>query len=751
MRRIPSRSWTLGLIGAIGVLAVAVRFYRLTNRSLWLDEIFTAKAAHLGGPGQVIAFAQADIDQMPLFYMFTWLLHAWGDGAFILRLQSVLAGTLAVVAVLLLGRSLLGVRAAVVAALLMTLMPYAVWYSQEARNYALFMLLSTLQMYFAYSAIKRGRWFDWSGLAITSILNLYNHYLALETTAAVAVYIGAFLLFDLLRKPSNMVRMVTGVGLAALAVAAALVRWRPILKTVYAGVSNAIVGARNHRLIAVAVAVVVLAVFAVVAFALRHKAPAIRSRLTRPPMRRLAFAAVTGLAVGIAYAPWVPSLRVFLSSPSKGFGRLDLNRGADFGALASIPVRLGLSGFILALFCLGLVALGVWTFRGRSAEAALLIFWLTVPLILLWLSVRWAIVDVDLRYFAFLFPAAMLVTAAGGEAICIGVVRLFERLRSSTNIRFINAAAGAVVITLLLAQALPALAASYQAPKNDWRSTAEHIAQSSSHGSVVMAIGNYSDWVVLCLQYYFRQMHSSITVVDGVKITSDIADLLAGSAGPTWGVIDYPSAAQQTWFDQSSAVRTDFVDVTGTIHVVRSADPLLSAADQARQLLHWELPMEPQLSPSAGLLDLQSGGAVLGPNLVQAPPSGGWYLPAGASAGSGSILLTPTSSAPEANAYFTLAPPPAGNDFMIAFDHRSPSLNGSQTVSALAFDKGDHVLAIFPDSGGYACGRSDSWMRSYFAFTIPQGTTSLVVVLRADGSGTAEFRSVQLSRLSDNP
>jgi hypothetical protein len=45
------------------------------------------------------------------------------------------------------------------------------------------------------------------------------------------------------------------------------------------------------------------------------------------------------------------------------------------------------------------------------------------------------------------------------------------------------------------------------------------------------------------------------------------------------------------------------VDATGTIHVVRGSASGLSALDQARAILRWELPLEPQLGPYVKLLD----------------------------------------------------------------------------------------------------------------------------------------------------
>ena len=103
-----------------------MRLYQLDARSLWLDEILTSQTAHLAGPAQVISWARAAINQMPLFYMFIWFVGRWGDGGILLRLPAVIAGTLLVPTVFFLGRSLFGLRAALIAAVLAAILPFAV-------------------------------------------------------------------------------------------------------------------------------------------------------------------------------------------------------------------------------------------------------------------------------------------------------------------------------------------------------------------------------------------------------------------------------------------------------------------------------------------------------------------------------------------------------------------------------------------------------------------------------------------------
>lgn len=729
-RRIPwDRVWLPAVIIGVAVIAAGIRFYKLDDRSLWLDEIFTSEAAFLSTPGQVIAFTQADIDQVPLFYMFTWLLGRWGDSAFLLRLPSAAAGTLMVLAVYLLGRRLFGVRFGLVAAAVATVMPYAVWYSQEARNYALFMLLTTMQMYFAFGAVKRGRVLDWFGLACFTVLNLYTHYLALSVTAAVAMFVGLFALGSVLGRAPNQVKAIAMAAVVLIATGASLIPWRRWSRSTYVEVTSL---ASQHPRLSLAAGVVALVVGAAGLLILEKSS---LKRRNANAVRQLELAVGAVVLVVAAYVPWLPSLRVFLAAPNEGLGRLNVGESLSWERLLGIPGGLGWSGLLLAVLGIGLVSLAIWVFRGRSVESFLLLCWLVVPLALLGLSARWAIVDLNNRYFAFLFPAATLVTAAGVDGVFQGLRYVIQRFgRAWRNGRMAPPAVVVGIVALMLVQILPALATSYDSPKDDWRATAAHIINSDPPTSVVLSVGNYYDWGVLSLGYYLRQSNSSIRVMDGQQITSDVVDMLRNSSGTTWGLLDHPSAAQLQLIRESTDVKLDFVDATRTIYLVRSSADGLSAFEQARLLLHWEIPQEPTLSAPAAMLDVSAGQGRLGPNLV----------PEVASA----LVLTGTQAALHADARIELLDLKPGDDFLVAFDHRVGDLNGRQVVIAAALDGAGNQLAAFPTGGGYTCGNSASWVHSYFAFRVPDKTGRLELVFRAIGRGTAEFRSIELRRIT---
>lgn len=137
------------------LLATGLRLYRLDTQSLWNDEGNAARAAerpvHL-----IVAAARADIHP-PAYYL---LLHVWrglaGDSEYALRALSAFCGVLTVALTYTLGRRLSGEGTGTGASLLAALSPLSVYYSQEARMYALLGLLSVTSTYLLYQMARAG-------------------------------------------------------------------------------------------------------------------------------------------------------------------------------------------------------------------------------------------------------------------------------------------------------------------------------------------------------------------------------------------------------------------------------------------------------------------------------------------------------------------------------------------------------------------------------------------------------------------
>ncbi len=158
----PSRSFP-GLLFALVVLAAAVRWTVIGRDTLWLDEGYSWWDAQqrFGALWDLVPTCDP---HPPLYFA---LLHVWtavvGDGTVAMRLLSTLFGIVTVVLVYASGRELDRARGGdrerfgigAVAALLFLLTPFQVYFSIEARPYALLCFGAAL-LTFACLAVVRG-------------------------------------------------------------------------------------------------------------------------------------------------------------------------------------------------------------------------------------------------------------------------------------------------------------------------------------------------------------------------------------------------------------------------------------------------------------------------------------------------------------------------------------------------------------------------------------------------------------------
>ncbi|HEU0317212.1 MAG TPA: glycosyltransferase family 39 protein, partial [Solirubrobacteraceae bacterium] len=122
--------------------AAALRFATLGQQSFWFDEASTGRLMRMGLGSMIRALPDGE-STPPLYYVLAWVwTRAFGTGEVGLRSLSALAGTLTVLAVYAAAARLFDRRAGLAAAALATFSPLLIWYSQEARAYALLVLLS---------------------------------------------------------------------------------------------------------------------------------------------------------------------------------------------------------------------------------------------------------------------------------------------------------------------------------------------------------------------------------------------------------------------------------------------------------------------------------------------------------------------------------------------------------------------------------------------------------------------------------
>lgn len=177
-RHAPGDRAQAALLAAIVLLGAALRFATLNTQSIDLDESVTFALLHQGLSGMLRAIPKTE-STPPLYYVTAW---AWtkvfGSSQVGLRSLSALAGTATIPLAHATARRLASQRAGLVAAALTAVSPWLIWYSQEARAYALFALLALASFAAFLAALERPCGRTLAGWAALSALALASHYFA---------------------------------------------------------------------------------------------------------------------------------------------------------------------------------------------------------------------------------------------------------------------------------------------------------------------------------------------------------------------------------------------------------------------------------------------------------------------------------------------------------------------------------------------------------------------------------------------
>jgi len=185
-----SRSRAFWIVAGLTALAAVLRFATLGAQSYHHDEIVTASRILRDGFWHAMDAVGFSESAPPLYYALAWLwTQLTGTGEVGLRSVSALAGVATVPVAYLLGVELNSRRTGLVAAALVAVNPMLLWYSQEARAYALFVLLAAASLLFFVRTLDRGRRRDSLAWGIASGLALATHYFAAFPIAAEAVWL----------------------------------------------------------------------------------------------------------------------------------------------------------------------------------------------------------------------------------------------------------------------------------------------------------------------------------------------------------------------------------------------------------------------------------------------------------------------------------------------------------------------------------------------------------------------------------
>lgn len=169
------------MLAVIILLAVALRTYQLTARSLWFDEAFTWRLIQFPYL-ELIRRTGQDVHP-PFYYLLlkTWA-YVFGSSLVSLRAFSITAAVLLIVVVYYFTRNITRRHAiALIAAFFLAVAPWHVALSTEARMYALAAVLAAVLVWMAYRR-------QWLFFTFTAVALSYTHYYGLLLIVAIAVW-----------------------------------------------------------------------------------------------------------------------------------------------------------------------------------------------------------------------------------------------------------------------------------------------------------------------------------------------------------------------------------------------------------------------------------------------------------------------------------------------------------------------------------------------------------------------------------
>ena len=181
-----NRLWWVPILA----LAMALRFYHLTSAAIWGDEGSSLLLSEYA-LGDLWFHAAHDVHPPLYFFLLRGWIELFGDSIWSIRAMSAIPGVIVVGLGIWLTRQLSTRRAALLAGILLALLPTAVRYSQEVRMYSLlgvWLLGATLALVYWVRHPERSRYLAAYGVLMSA--GFYTHYFTALCVLVHWAYLG---------------------------------------------------------------------------------------------------------------------------------------------------------------------------------------------------------------------------------------------------------------------------------------------------------------------------------------------------------------------------------------------------------------------------------------------------------------------------------------------------------------------------------------------------------------------------------
>ena len=180
--------WFVLIFGAL------IRFSGLGHKQLWLDELIQAVRSSPSSLMGVLKSVADDRAQAPLDYIIQhYLANLLGQSEFALRFHAALFGTLTILVLYYLVRSVFDERVALITSILYAVYPLHHNYSQESRPYALFTLLTVCSYLLFWHLLSAGKAKTWFSYIVVTALLFYANYFGMFVVFSQFVFTGTLL------------------------------------------------------------------------------------------------------------------------------------------------------------------------------------------------------------------------------------------------------------------------------------------------------------------------------------------------------------------------------------------------------------------------------------------------------------------------------------------------------------------------------------------------------------------------------
>ena len=177
------------LLVLVTAAGLCLRLHDLGNASISMDEAVDLFLAGLSISDIWAYIAHGFIFHPPLFYWVQHIVLFFGTGEFIVRLPSALYGALTIPVVYLLGKEFHSRDVGILAAGLLAVSPFHIFYSQDARPYTMMLLFCAIALVYFMEAMKTDSGNAWVMFGIFSGLSVWIVFYAAVLTFSLMLFV----------------------------------------------------------------------------------------------------------------------------------------------------------------------------------------------------------------------------------------------------------------------------------------------------------------------------------------------------------------------------------------------------------------------------------------------------------------------------------------------------------------------------------------------------------------------------------